>query len=102
MRTVGFAATALGLSAGIAVWALHFAAIYGVTAVACARGLPQVVAPAVAWATFAATAALAVIIVRGYRRRRRFEQWLSAALGSLALVAVLWEALPVVVVPPCG
>jgi hypothetical protein len=102
MRTERFAATALGMSAGIVVWAAHFAAIYGVTAVACARGLPQLVAPAVGWATCAAVAALVVILVRGYRRRHVFEQWLGASLAALALVAVVWEAMPVlVVVPPC-
>jgi hypothetical protein len=102
MSTQRFAATALGMSAGIIVWGVHFAAIYGVTAVACARGLPQLVAPAVGWSTAAAVAALAVILVRGWRRRHVFEQWLGAALAALALVAVVWEAIPVLVVPPCG
>ena len=102
MRVAGFAATACSIAAGIVIWALHFAAIYGATALACARGLPQLVAPAVGWATAAAVAALAVVLVRGYRRRQVFERWLGAALAALALVAVAWEAIPVLVVPPCG
>jgi uncharacterized protein (DUF697 family) len=103
MSTMRFAATALGMSAGIIVWALHFGAIYGATAVACARGLPQFVAPAVGWSTVAASAALAVVIARGWRRRHDFAHWLGAALAALALIAVLWEAVPVLLVrPPCG
>jgi len=102
MSTLPFAATALGMSAGIIVWALHFGAIYGATALACARGLPHLVAPAVGGVTVAAVAALAIVLVRGWQRRRRFEPWLAAGLAALALVAVVWEALPVLLVPPCG
>jgi hypothetical protein len=97
-----FAPAALGLSAAVVVWALHFTALYGGTALACARGMPQVVLPAITGATLAAAVALAVIAVRGWSRRAVFEHWLSAALAAVALLAVLWEALPVLVVPPCG
>jgi hypothetical protein len=28
--------------------------------------------------------------------------WMTTALGGLALMAILWEALPVLLVPACG
>lgn len=102
MSAAPFAVTVLALCAGIGVWALHFAAIYGATALACARDLPQAVLPAVVVATLAAAAALVAVVTRAWPRRAAFEHWLGAALAALALVAVLWEAIPVLLVPPCG
>jgi hypothetical protein len=97
-----FAATALRISSGVIIWALHFAAIYGLTALACARGLPQAVLPAVVAATLVAAALLVPVLVRGFRRRGEFESWMSATVGAFALVAIAWEAIPVFMVPPCG
>ena len=34
---------ALWIAAGIGVWALHFAVVYAVTAIACARAAPHLV-----------------------------------------------------------
>ncbi len=109
-------------------WAMHFIAIYGFTAVDCARqgdaGVLDVVA--VPWFVLAATivAAAVLLVTIGYAARdaRRAAQvapadglraapgayptelipWLTAALSSLVLLAVLWETLPIVWVPACG
>jgi hypothetical protein len=98
----GFARQALWMSAGVIVWALHFTAIYGATALACARGVPGVAPLGVALATWVAVALLLAIIARGVRRRGEFEGWLSAALGAFALVAVVWEALPALIIEACA
>ena len=99
------------------VWATHFLTIYGFTALACARmgaaGWFDV--DAVPWfvgaATLVAAAVLLVMIGLAARDGRRgasspqlsgFVHWLSAAVASLGLLAVAWEALPVLLVPVCS
>jgi hypothetical protein len=99
---VRFSTAVLHISAGVIIWALHFLALYGLTALACARGLPQMIAPIAAAATLPAVVALAVVFWRGWARRANFEAWLSATTAAFALVAVLWEAAAVLLVPPCG
>jgi hypothetical protein len=97
----GFVVVALRMSAGIVIWGLHFAAIYGLTALACARGMPAWPPLVVAIATTVALVALAVVFVRGWRRRGEFEWWMSAAAAAFAIVAVVWEAVPALIVPAC-
>ncbi len=99
------------------VWAAHFLAIYGFTALACERmGTPGWFGVgAVLWfvgaATLFATAVLLVTIVVAVRDGRRaaslpepssFVHWFTAAIAGLALLAVLWETLPVLLVPVCS
>ena len=99
---MSFPLTALRISAGVIVWTLHFAAIYGVTGLACARGWTSIIAPSIGAATALAAAACIAIIVGGWRRRAEFESWLSASVAALALVAIVSESIPVLSVPPCG
>ena len=99
---LSFPRTALLISAGVIVWALHFAAIYGYTALACARGWTGLVAPVVGAATVLAAGAMLVLIVLGWRRRRVFEHWLSAAIAALALVAIVYEGITPLWIAPCG
>ncbi len=98
---MSFAATSLRISAGIIVWILHFVAIYGFTALACARGAPQPVPWVIAGATIAGIAACLVIVAKEFARRERFESWLAAGVAAFALLAILWEALTVFMVPIC-
>lgn len=91
----------LRMLAGVAIWALHFAAIYGFTAVACARRLPGPVPLAVAFATLVAAAACALIVIAELRKPQGFESWMTGGLAAVALLAIVWEAVPVVVVTPC-
>jgi hypothetical protein len=84
------------MSSGAIVWAAHFMAIYGITALACARGFPAAVPWAIGIATALALAAVIVIIVFNAR------DWLTAAVAGLALIAIVWEAIPVLVVPACA
>lgn len=93
----------LTIPAGVIVWALHFMVIYGFTALACARGLPLSAVPwVVALATLAAAAVCIRIVLAGLRASERFESWMSAALAGLALLAIVLEALPALMVPICA
>jgi hypothetical protein len=83
------------MSSGAIVWAAHFMAIYGITALACARGSPATVPWAIGIATALALAAIAIIVFN-------FRDWMSAAVAGLALLAIVWEAIPVLVVPACA
>jgi hypothetical protein len=95
-----FVATTLRISAGVIVWILHFAFVYGVTALACARGLPAVVPWVIGGATAVAGTACLALIAREWRRPG-FEAWLTIGLDATALLAILWETLPVFMVPIC-
>jgi hypothetical protein len=91
----------LRISSGAIVWSLHFAAIYGITALACARSVPQVIPWTIGIATAFAFAAAAALIVLGLRAAG-FAGWMTAAVAGLALIAIAWEAVPVFVVPACA
>ena len=91
----------LFMSSGVVIWALHFGAIYGLTGLACARGWPEAVTPGVALATVVAALLALAVLVAGWRRRVQFESWMTAGIAALALVAIVWEALPVLIVPIC-
>jgi hypothetical protein len=102
MSDTRFDRPAVAMSAPVVIWALHFGAIYGATGVACARGAPQAAVVAVGVATLLAAVLLLVVVVRAWARRVRFEAWIAAALGGFALLGVLWEAVPVLIVEACA
>ena len=91
---------ALRISLGILVWALHFAAIYGFTAVACARGFGAA-APWVALAATVVAAAAATAIIATHLSAE-FTRWMTAAVAGLALLAIVWEGLSPLWAPPCA
>ena len=93
---------ALWITSGIVVWALHFTVIYGFAAIACARGFAAAVPWAVGAATTVAALLAVVIMVRSYARRSEFVHWMAASLAALSLVAILFEAAPVLWFPNCG
>ena len=96
-----FARTVLRMSSPVIVWALHFAVVYGFTALACARGF----AHAASWTVTVATgiAALLVVLILVKNFDREFTRWMSAALAGAALLAILWEGLTAFLVPnPCA
>jgi hypothetical protein len=104
-----FGSDALRASSGIIVWAIHFAVIYGFTALACDRGFAHadwVGAGPVTWVVLGATAVSALLLVWLMRRllqqaRHSFIDWLGAGVAGLALIGVLYEAVPVLLVVPC-
>lgn len=95
------------------VWALHFLAIYGFTALSCARPSGPGVAAvplfiiAVTIVAVAILCATIVLAVRDAKRATgamelsRFVHGLTGATAALVIVAVVWEALPVLLVPVC-
>jgi hypothetical protein len=107
-------------AAGLAVWAAHFGAIYATNSLACERGLAgsrvlglPFVPAMVAGLTLVALAVLALLLRAALSRldppldeggeaEPRFTRWFAAATSALALVAVLFQAVPALVVPPCG
>lgn len=99
---MSFARAGLLMSAGAICWAVHFAAIYGLTGIACARGLAGAVPWMILACTLLAGAGAAAVMTLAFRRRESFEHWLAAAVAGSALVAILWEALPAVLVPACA
>ena len=97
-----FLRTLLLVSAGVIIWALHFAAIYGLTALACARGWNAALVPALWIATAVAVVASLAVIAAGWRRRDVFEYWLAGTLAGFGLVAIVYEAVTILMVPACG
>lgn len=91
----------LWIASAALVWAAHFALLYGFTALACGRGFGGAVPWVAGGATLAAIGALALIAWR-HRRRGEFSAWLTLALAGLALLAVLYETVPLFIVPICA
>lgn len=93
---------ALFMSSGVLVWALHFAAVYGFTGLACARGWERSVEPAVAGITIVGAVGAAGLLVLALRRRGDFEHGIAAGLAAFALLAILWEGASVAFIVPCA
>lgn len=92
--------TMLRMTSGVMVWALHFTAIYGYTALACARGFGASAPWVVGGLTLLAAAAATGVIVTNLSSE--FSRWISAAVAGAALVAILWEGLTAFMVRnPC-
>jgi hypothetical protein len=114
-------AAALGfLFAGFIIWAARFLAIYVFTALACAKGFAGAsladigIVPAfIGAATLIAIAANIWVILHGVSRVRRqpeardefdavpFVGYVAAAVAALSIVAIVWETLPVLIIPVC-
>ena len=92
----------LRIGAGAVVWATHFAVLYGLTALACARGQPGLAPWIIALSTLAGIAIAATIVARSYPRRAAFAHWMAAAVGAVAIVAMAWEAVAGIVSRSCA
>lgn len=90
------------MASGALVWALHFAALYGFTALACARGFAHAVPWVAGAASLIAIAAMLVIIARSLPRRNEFEGWMALSIAALALVGIAYVTVPVYLVRPCA
>ena len=105
---------------GLGIWALHFGAIYAVHAVSCERGFAgrillglPLVPVAVIVLTVLALAGLALVMRPPLRRldgpldeggetEPRFTRWFAATTAALAALAVVFQAVPALVVPACS
>jgi hypothetical protein len=110
----GFVGEVLFAVSGLLIWVAHFLVVYVLTAVICARAServaavgPALVPPAIAAATTASVGAIVALVIFDRRRTRaaspvqRFLGWLTTASAGIGLIAVLWEALPAAILPPC-
>ena len=100
--------------AGPAIWAVHFFVLYASEGFLCAAG-PLAAADAVRLISLTATTiAVAALLVflgwqaqRGWRRQRAAAidagayRDISMGLAVLALLAVIWSALPAILLPVC-
>ncbi|MFD4838056.1 hypothetical protein ACFWP0_11150 [Achromobacter sp. NPDC058515] len=105
----------LFLIAGPTIWLAHYLFIYTVNALACARSAlasQWMGLPASSWIILAGGAlALAGMAGATWRQRLRqrppasstatFYAWLTTALCLLSALAVIWETLPLFLMPPC-
>ena len=98
---MSFAKTVLMIAAGAVLWAVHFAVIYGGSALACARNLAALIPGIVVIATVAGVALAIVVIVRSFSQRERFEHWLAIGVAAFAITGMLFAAIPVLLVPAC-
>lgn len=107
-------------AAGLALWALHFTLIYAINAHACERGLAGARLLGLPWVpVLVGLATLAVLLplllllrsavadlgapaFEGGEAEPRFTRWFAAATSAYATLAVLFQAAPALLVPPCG
>jgi hypothetical protein len=113
MPVVTFTRAFLLMFAGPLIWVAHFLFVYVLNGVVCAR--PAVQAEwlgigATSWginiATIVAISAIAAIQLRIRARSTQagnpdFIDWLAAMLSLLAVIAIIWETLPIFLVPAC-
>jgi hypothetical protein len=96
------------------IWAVHFLAVYTITGIFCARphlqgqwlGIDAIVL-GICVASAAAIAAICLLHQRDWRKCLRsgktdFTHWTASSLGLLSIIAILWETIPVFIVPLCG
>jgi hypothetical protein len=113
-----FTRTALFICGGLLIWAVHFLFVYVAAAIICARyagatlgGIPFVTF-LTGSATVLACAAALILIWFALRRARadsdtdasvRFIYFLTSAIGALALVAIVFSAIPgLLLATECG
>jgi hypothetical protein len=103
----------LGLVFGFLVWVLHFLAVYAATAVACVLGLGAADAgvrssfvTALVVVTVAAAAIVVLHALKTYRRRdeapnRRFLRGITIGHDAIAVIGILYQLFPILMVPLC-
>lgn len=106
--------------AGLVVWAGHFTAIYAISALACERGLATRVLFGLPWVPALvclttllalvllglvirpALKGLAVPLMDGGEAEPGFTRWFAASTALLAALAVVFETVPVLMLPDCA
>jgi hypothetical protein len=118
MAPASLTLTMLYMTAGLTIWALRFVAAYSFTAIACSRGWDAAsgrigpVAMGVAALSLvaalgcAAIAAHAFVAIRAAPAgeaddNRPFIHYVAASVALLGLLAIVWETVPLGIVPIC-
>ncbi|NKC32849.1 hypothetical protein [Falsiroseomonas selenitidurans] len=110
----------LASAGGLVLWALHFTALYAINAFACERGYEQALLFGLPWVpTMVGLATIAILlplglllgwslaglggpVAEGGEAEPRFTRWFAAAAAAYALLAVLFQAAPALLMPACG
>jgi hypothetical protein len=117
----GFIARLTFLPGGLLVWAAHFLFAYGLNGLACARGFDRaelfgfgLVPLILAVATLAALTAACIILVLALLGRgpgiaaeteggvRDFWRFGTAIVAAFSIIAVIWTAIPALIIAPCA
>ena len=104
----------LDLAFGFLLWALHLLVIYGAEALACVLGIEGAGLEAQRWLRVglgAVTVLVALVVVWHAVARYRgagdapdpkFRAYAAAGGDAIALVAIVWQFFPIVLVPVCA
>lgn len=112
-----FTPTFLYMLGGLIIWGVRFLAAYSFTGIACARGWADNEAGGLVPLTIGAASLFAVLgcsalVANAMLRLRtgpaaaggesvRFVHAVAALVAAFAIVAIVWETLPVLLVPVC-
>lgn len=121
MGDTGFIRKSLFMLGGLLVWGVHFALIYTLNALACARqfagmrifgfGIVPFTVSAMTLVALAATLVILLLAVRqrGPARASRdetpvndFMRYMTITIAWLSFAAIAWNGVPALIVPPCG
>ena len=107
MNASRFTSTAFLIWSGLLTWAAYFLFVYVFAALACAQRFAQQtvasipVVPLVAAIATVVALGTTVVLMRVAARRlattSAFARFLALALGALALICIVWVALPLLV-----
>jgi hypothetical protein len=104
----------LDLVFGFFIWAAHFLIVYVGTALACALGLGAASSGArmtllttLALVTVAAAAIVVLHALQRYRQQRElpeqhFPMYVTVGCDAIALVGIVWQLFPILLVPACA
>ncbi len=119
MEKTTFTTTFTGMMSAFLIWAVHFAAVYGINGLICARALEgmELYGQPVAMVLVLGATGIALLLAAGVlaaalwgigpgRRAsedpRRFIRFFTALAAAGALLAILWNGLPALQMPACG
>ncbi|WP_230530877.1 hypothetical protein [Microvirga roseola] len=121
MGDTNFIRRSLFMSGGFLIWGAHFGVVYIFNALACARlfagqtyfGFGVVPLTVSILTILALAAVLAVLLLalwrRGPARTSRddkpvndFMRYTTITIAGLSLVAIAWNGIPALIVPPCA
>ena len=120
MRAAHFTSTFLYLLGGLIFWGVRFLSVYSFTAIACSRGWQGnqfagigAVQLGVSLITIPGVLGGVAILVVAMSRLRtrpageaeensRSIHYIAATVAALAILAMLWETLPVYMIPVCA
>lgn len=88
------------LLGGLAIWAAHFFALYGIASVLPGRAEARWLAVAITLPALAADGLILGRILGRERRLGQLDRWISrvgASGAALSLVAVVWQSVPALI-----